>query len=156
MYDIIIIGAGPAGISASLYAKRAGTNVLVLYNENTSLSKAEKIENYYGFPGGITGEDLYENGIKQAKELGVEIKKKEVIQIENLGNTFNVKTEEEIYETKAIILSTGNKKVRPNIKGIKEFEGKGVSYCAICDAFFYRNKNVAVIGNRKICYKRSK
>lgn len=153
MYDIIIIGAGPAGISAALYAKRANTKVLVLYHGETSLENAEKIDNYYGFPGGITGEDLYENGIKQAEELGVEIKKKEVIQIENLGNTFNVKTEDEDYKTKAIILSTGNKKVRPKIKGIKEFEGKGISYCAICDAFFYRKKNVAVIGNRKICDK---
>lgn len=153
MYDIIIIGAGPAGISAALYAKRANTNVLVLYHGETSLTNAEKIDNYYGFPGGITGKDLYENGIKQAEELGVEINKKEVIQIENLGNTFNVKTENGNYETKAIILSTGNKKVRPKIKGIKEFEGKGVSYCAICDAFFYRKKNVAVIGNRKICNK---
>lgn len=153
MYDIIIIGAGPAGISAALYAKRANSNILVLYNESTSLSKAEKIDNYYGFPGGITGEDLYENGIKQAEKLGIEIKKKEVIQIENLGNTFNVKTENGNYEAKSIILSTGNKKVRPNIKGVKEFEGKGISYCAICDAFFYRKKNVAVIGNRKICNK---
>jgi len=151
MYDIVIIGAGPAGISASLYAKRANTNVLVLYNESTSLSRAEKIDNYYGFPSGITGKDLYENGIKQAEKLGVEIQKKEVIQIENLGNTFNVKTENGNFETKAIILSTGNEKVKPNIKGIKEFEGKGISYCAICDAFFYRKKNVAVIGNRKIC-----
>ena len=153
MYDIIIIGAGPAGISAALYAKRANSNVLVLYQGETSLGGAEKIDNYYGFPGGITGKELYENGIKQAEELGVEVKKIEVIQIKNLGNTFNVKTEDGNYEAKAIILSTGNKKIRPNIKGIKEFEGKGISYCAICDAFFYRKKNVAVIGNRKICDK---
>lgn len=153
MYDIIIIGAGPAGISAALYAKRANSNVLVLYHGETSLENAEKIDNYYGFPGGISGKDLYENGIKQAEQLGIEIKKIEVIQIENLGNTYNVKTEDGDYKTKAIILSTGNKKVRPKIKGIKEFEGKGISYCAICDAFFYRKKNVAVIGNREICYK---
>lgn len=153
MYDIIIIGAGPAGISAALYAKRANSNVLVLYQGETSLENAEKIENYYGFPGGITGKKLYESGIKQAKELGIEINKKEVIQIENLGNTFNVKTEDGDYETKSVIISTGNKKLKPKIKGIKEFEGKGISYCAICDAFFYRNKNVAVIGNRKVCNK---
>lgn len=153
MYDIIIIGAGPAGISASLYAKRANLNVLVLHNDEASLKSAEKIENYYGFSGGISGKDLYENGIKQAQELGVEIKKFEVIQIENLGNNYNVKTENENYEAKSIILSTGNKKIKPEIKGIKEFEGRGVSYCAVCDAFFYRNKNVAVIGNREICNK---
>ena len=149
MYDIIIIGAGPAGISAGLYAKRANSKVLVLYHGETSLEGAEKIDNYYGFPGGIPGKELYENGIKQAKELGIEIEKKEVIQIQNLGNTFSVKTENEEFETKAVILSTGNKKVKPNIKGIKEFEGRGISYCAICDAFFYRNKKVAIIGNGK-------
>ena len=79
MYDIIIIGAGPAGISAGLYAKRANSKVLVLYHGETSLEGAEKIDNYYGFPGGIPGKELYENGIKQAKELGIEIEKKEVI-----------------------------------------------------------------------------
>lgn len=153
MYDIIIIGAGPAGISAALYAKRANTNVLMLYHGETSLEKAKKIDNYYGFPGGISGKELYENGIKQAKDLDIEIKEIEVIQIQNLGDTFNIKTERGNYETKSIILSTGNKKIEPSIPGIKEFEGKGISYCAICDAFFYKNKNVAVIGNRKICYK---
>ena len=153
MYDIVIIGAGPAGISAGLYAKRANTNVLILHYGDASLESAEKIDNYYGFPGGISGKNLYENGIKQAEKLGVEIIKKEVIQIENLGNTFNVKTEDVNYESKAIIISSGNKKVKPKIKGIKEFEGKGVSYCAICDAFFYKKKNVAIIGNRKICNK---
>ena len=153
MYDIIIIGAGPAGISAALYAKRANTNVLLLYHGQTSLEKAERIDNYYGFPGGITGKELYENGIKQAKDLGIELKEIEVIQIENLEDSFNVKTEKESFEAKSIILSTGNKKLESDIPGIKEFEGKGVSYCAICDAFFYKNKNVAVIGNRKVCYK---
>lgn len=150
MYDVTIIGAGPAGISAGLYAKRANLNVLILYHGETALDKAEKIDNYYGFPGGISGKELYDNGIKQAEELGIEVKEAEVIQIENLGKTFNVKTTDGNFEAKSIILAAGNKKVKPNIKGIKEFEGKGISYCAICDAFFYRKKNVAIIGNRKI------
>ena len=149
MYDIIIIGAGPAGISASLYAKRANASVAVLYHGKTSLENAEKIDNYYGFPGGINGKELYENGIKQAKELGIEINETEVIQIENLGNTFNIKTDNGEFETRSIILSTGNKKIKPKIKGLDEFEGKGISYCATCDAFFYKNKKVAVIGNGK-------
>lgn len=149
MYDLIIIGAGPAGISASLYTKRANLNVLVLYYGESSLEQASKIDNYYGFPEGISGKDLYKSGIEQAKNLGVEFKKIEVLGIENLGNSFNVKTVEESIETRTLILSTGNRKLKPNITGIKEFEGKGISYCAICDAFFYRNKNVAVIGNGK-------
>ena len=147
MYDVTIIGAGPAGISASLYAKRANLNVLVLYYGESNLEQAVEIDNYYGFPGGITGKDLYEKGIKQATELGIEVKETEVVGIENLGKIFKVKTVDESIETKALILSTGNSKLKPNIVGLKEFEGKGISYCAICDAFFYRNKNVAVIGN---------
>ena len=146
-YDVVIIGAGPAGISASLYIKRANLNVLVLYNGESNLEKAEHIDNYYGFKEGITGKELYNDGIKQAENLGVEIKKVEVLGIEFTGDSYVIKTANGKFESKALILSTGNRKLKPNIKGISEFEGSGVSYCAICDAFFYRNKNVAVIGN---------
>ena len=149
MYDVTIIGAGPAGISASLYAKRANLNVLVLYYGESNLEKATKIDNYYGFIDGISGKDLYNNGIEQAKKIGVEVKNKEVLGIDYMQDSFNVKTDSGNFETKTIILATGNKKLKPNIKGIDEFEGKGIIYCAICDAFFYRNKNVAVIGNGK-------
>ena len=150
MYDVIIVGAGPAGISASLYAKRANMNVLVLYHGHSALEKANKIDNYYGFIDGITGQELYNNGIKQAKHLGVDVFEKEVIDIELSENTlYNVKTSDEIFKTKSVIIATGNKKVKPNIKGIEELDGKGISYCAICDGFFYRNKNVVVIGNGK-------
>ena len=147
MIDLIIVGAGPAGISAGLYAKRANTDVLILYNGESNLEKAEKIDNYYGFKNGISGKDLYETGIKQAQNIGIKVKKEEVIHIEQSSNGFEITTTENSYESKALIIATGNKKIRPNIKGIQEFEGKGVSYCAICDGFFYRNKNVVVIGN---------
>ena len=149
MYDVAIIGAGPAGVSASLYAKRANLNVLIIYYGESNIEKAAKIDNYYGFTDGISGVDLYKNGIEQAKKLGVEVKNLEVLGIDYIQDAFNIKTESENFETKTVILATGNKKVRPNIKGIEEFDGKGISYCAICDAFFYRNKNVAVIGNGK-------
>ena len=149
MYDVTIIGAGPAGISACLYAKRANLNVLVLYYGESNLEKAIQIENYYGFKDGISGVDLYNTGIEQAKKIGVEVKNIEVLGIDYEQDAFNIKTENENLKTKTIILATGNKKIRPNIKGIEKFEGKGISYCAICDAFFYRNKNVAVIGNGK-------
>lgn len=156
MYDIIIIGAGPAGISASLYAKRANMNVLVIYKGTSNLENATKIENYYGFPDGITGQDLYNNGIIQAKNLGVEFKTSEVTNIEYQQNGFNVKTPEKEYEAKSVIISTGNKKLKPNIKGMNEFEGKGISYCAICDGFFYRNKDVAVIGSGEFAFSEAK
>ena len=149
MYDVIIIGAGPAGISAGLYTKRANLNTMILYYGESNLEQATLIDNYYGFPGGIDGKKLYENGIKQAKDIGVDVRNLEVVGIENLGKSFKVKTESDSFETKALIFATGNKKVKPKIKGLEEYEGMGISYCAICDAFFYRNKKVAVIGNGK-------
>lgn len=148
MYDVIVVGAGPAGVSAGLYAKRANKNVLILYNGESNLEKAHLIDNYYGFENGISGQDLYEAGIRQAKNLGIEVLKDEVLHIEKEEN-FKITTENNKYESKTLILATGNKKLRPNIKGILEFEGKGISYCAICDGFFYRNKNVVVIGDGK-------
>lgn len=148
MYDAIIVGAGPAGISASLYIKRANLKVLVLYYGESELEKAHKIDNYYGFKNGITGKDLYEAGIEQAKNLGIEVRKEEIINIEMTDDLkFIVKTTERNYDCKTVIIATGNKKERPNIKGIEDFEGKGISYCAICDGFFYRGKNVVVIGD---------
>lgn len=145
MYDVIIVGSGPAGISAAIYLKRANKNILVISKNESALKKAEKIENYYGIQS-ISGPDLYNSGIEQAKKLGIEIEEEEVTNIE-YNDYFKVTTVNKEYESKYVILATGTNRTRPNIKGIKEFEGKGVSYCAICDAFFYRNKNVVVIGN---------
>ena len=148
MYDVIIIGAGPAGISAALYAKRANKSVLVLYHGESQLEKAHLIDNYYGFDGGISGSDLYNEGIKQAKTLGAEVKNEEVLHITmNADINYEVKTAENEYVGKTLILATGNKKLKPNIKGVDEFDAKGISYCAICDGFFFRNKTVAVLGN---------
>ncbi|MCR5232269.1 MAG: NAD(P)/FAD-dependent oxidoreductase [Acholeplasmatales bacterium] len=148
MYDSIIIGAGPAGISASLYLKRANKNVLVLYYGQSELEKAHKIDNFYGFPNGISGKDLYQNGINQAKNLGVQVSNEEVLNIQmNEDFCYNVITSKNTYKSKTVIIATGNKKLKPNISGIEKFEGMGVSYCAICDGFFYRKKDVVVLGN---------
>lgn len=148
MYDIIIVGAGPAGISAALYAKRANRSVLVLYSGESQLEKAHKIDNYYGFPEGISGSQLYGDGIAQAKNLGVDIVNEEVIRVAMTpAMNYEVATTSQTFEGASLILSTGNKKIKPAIKGIDEFEGRGISYCAICDGFFYRKKTVAVIGN---------
>ena len=152
MYDVMIIGAGPAGISAGLYVKRAGKNVLILYYGESNLEKAEKIDNYYGFVNGIDGKTLYSNGIKQAKALGIEMKNEEVLNIVKESESFKISTTSSEYEGKKVIIATGNKKLRPKIKGILEFEGRGISYCAICDGFFYRKKNVVVIGNGKFAF----
>lgn len=122
-------------------------NPLVIYNDKSSLEKTEKISNYYGFENGIDGKKLYEDGINQAKNLDIEVKNEEVIKIEFAEKGYTVTTSNNKYNSKVIILATGNKKNTPNIKGIKEFEGKGISYCAICDGFFYKGKNVVVIGS---------
>lgn len=156
MYDVTIIGAGPAGISASLYAKRANLNVLVLYHGKSNLELTEKIDNYYGFPNGIEGKELYNKGIEQARKLGVQVKEIEVFGIQNLGKSFEIRTSDNKIETKALIIATGNKKLRPNINGILEFEGRGVSYCAICDGFFFKDKNIAVIGNGEYALNEAK
>ncbi len=146
MYDSIIIGNGPAGITASIYIKRAGLNPLVIGKGFGALEKAEKIENYYGFEEPISGKDLAQKGIIQARRLGIEVKEDEVTLIEYDGE-FVIKTVNNTYKAKTVILATGVNRQTPKIKGIEEYEGKGVSYCAICDAFFYRNKDVAVLGS---------
>lgn len=128
---------------------RANLKTLILYQEKSALEKTSKIENYYGFEEGIGGKQLYEAGIKQAIHIGVEVKKQEVTNIQRQESSFSIKTENDTYFAKNVILATGNKKNKPNIKKIEEFEGRGVSYCAICDGFFYRNKKIVVIGSGK-------
>ena len=124
--------------------------VLIIYKEKAGLEKANLIENYYGFEKGITGTELYQTGIKQAKHLGIDIKKEEVINVQIKENgEYKIITENQSYDSKTVIFATGNKKNVPKIKGIKEFEGKGVSYCAVCDGFFYKNKDISVLGNGK-------
>ncbi len=146
MYDVIIVGAGPAGISTSLYTKRANLNTLVIYKSIGNLEKVEKIENYYGFKEPISGKELYKTGVEQAKRIGVNFVYDEVVEIQK-EKYFTVKTINGNYEAQAVVLATGSSRKAPNIKGIKEFEGKGVSYCATCDAFFFRKKDVAVLGS---------
>lgn len=147
LYDVIIIGSGPAGISAGLYTKRAGLKTLIISKGVGTLEKAEKIENYYGFlsQGGI---ELQKVGENQAENLGIEIKREEVMNI-SYNENFIVETLNFEYEAKIVVIATGNSRKKSNIKGLKEFEGRGVSYCATCDGFFYQGKNVAVLGNRE-------
>lgn len=145
MYDVIVIGSGPAGISASIYLKRAQKNVCIISDENSALKKAKKIENYYGVKS-ISGESLYNIGVEQAKELEIPMVKDEVTNI-SFDKNFIVRTFNNEYEAKYVIIATGTNRSAPKVKGLKEFEGKGISYCAICDGFFYKGKDVAVVGN---------
>ena len=137
MYDCIIIGKGPAGISCAIYLKRFNKNVLVIGKDFGSLEKASVIENYYGF-NSISGAELAKKGEEQAKYLGIEVLTDEVLEIDNL----TVKTKTSEFSAKAIFLATG-KTNKANIKGINDCL---VSYCATCDGFFFRKKKIALIG----------
>ena len=145
IYDVIIIGLGPAGVSSALYTHRAGADTLVIGQDVSALMKSEKIDNYYGVPKGTTGEELFNMGISQLKQSNVETLFAQVTGIEWDGD-FNVKTSSDNFVAKSVILATGTSRKAPAIKGLKEFEGRGVSYCAVCDGFFYRGKVVAVLG----------
>lgn len=146
MPSILIVGGGPAGLSAAIYAARANVQTTVLYKDGGALEKTDKIENYFGFTDVISGPDLLARGRAQAARLGAQLVQTEVTGIEYAEKGFSVKTTAGAYAADAIILATGAPRATPPIAGVREFEGRGVSYCAICDAFFYRGKAVAVLG----------
>lgn len=144
MYDVIVIGAGPAGLTSALYLKRANKTVLVLESKNYGgqIINANYIENYPGIEK-ITGFDFATNLYNQVLNLGAEIKFETVIKIED---DKTVITKDNKYKGKAIIIATGALKRKLNLKNEEEFIGKGISYCATCDGNFYKNKIVAVNG----------
>lgn len=144
MENVIIIGAGPAGISAGIYLLRSKINVLIIDNKSSSLLKAKKIDNYYGFMNGISGSELYCNGIKQFENLGGKIIYDEIVGL-NYFDNFILNGVNSNYEASILIIATGTSHLLPSIKGLKE--GPHISFCAICDSFFYRNKKVCILGN---------
>lgn len=147
--DVVIIGKGPAGISAALYAVRANLSVTVVGKDSGALGKAHQIDNYYGFPEGISGTQLFQDGIRGAERLGVKVITDEIFEISNDDNKFHLTGSTADYEAPVCILAAGSSRKSPPIRGLKDYEGKGVSYCAVCDAFFYRNLPVAVIGSEQ-------
>lgn len=146
MKNAVIVGAGPSGISAAIYLVRAGFPVTVIYRDMGALGKTTSIENYYGFAEPVSGPDLFNRGLEQARRLGVEIICDEVVGLSWLDK-MAVLTKTGQYPGDVIILATGAARVAPKIEGLKRLEGVGVSYCAVCDAFFYRGKDVAVLGH---------
>ena len=168
MYDLIIIGSGPAGLSAAIYGKRAGMELLVV--EMAPMSGGQvlntyEVDNYLGMPG-INGFDMGMQFREHADKLGVEFLDAEVISVEPAGsmienrsemaaaemsredlqNYYKVNTTEGEYETKTVILATGAGHAHLGVPGEEKFSGRGVSYCATCDGAFYRGKTVAVVG----------
>ena len=146
MPNIVIIGSGPAGVSAALYAARAGVETTVLTKGPGALNRAELIQNYYGFAEPISGAELERRGIEGAKALGVQF-----VTTEAVGLTYTDKLTVETlagdFPADAVILATGASRAAPHIPGLAGLEGHGVSYCATCDAFFYRGRDVAVLGS---------
>ena len=145
MHDVIIIGKGPAGISAALYTIRANLNTLILGHGNGALAKAERIENYYGLPQPVSGTELIRQGVEQIERLGGTIREEEVLDISWNGH-FTVKTMSGSHQAIVVLIATGAPVIRVPVKNLTTFEGRGVSYCTTCDGFFHRNKPVGVIG----------
>jgi thioredoxin reductase (NADPH) len=145
MFDVIIIGKGPAGVSAALYTVRAGLRTLVIGQDNSSLRKADRIENYYGFSEPISGQYLLEQGESQAQRLGVKFENSEVVAVEK-NEYFDVYTTNQNYSCKSVLLATGQQIAKVKIDRLSEFEGSGVSYCTTCDGFFYRGLKVGLVG----------
>ena len=148
MDNLIIIGSGPAGISAALYALRAGLKTTIISAGKSALDTAKEIENYYGFPDIISGPDLLAGGIAQARRLGAEILTHEVVGVEEEDDGgFLLKTSDSSFQSEVVILATGASRAKPKWQGIDIYDGMGVSYCAVCDGFFFRGKDVAVAGS---------
>ncbi len=148
MYDLIIIGSGPAGLSAAVYGKRAGLDLVVLESAPMSggqIINTYEVDNYLGMPG-MNGFDMAMQFRTHADKLGVTFQEAEAISIEDREGSKLVKTSEGELEAKAVILATGAVHAKLGVPGEEELSGMGVSYCATCDGAFYRGKTVAVVG----------
>ena len=147
MYDVVIVGAGIAGLTAAIYATRAGKSVLVLEGKTYGgqIINTFQIENWPG-DYGVSGVDLMQKIYKQATKLGAEVEFEEVAAIEKTATGFVVKTEDEEYAAGAVILAVGSEDKKLGLASEEKFTGRGVSYCATCDGAFYKEKKVAVIG----------
>lgn len=147
-YDIIVIGAGPAGLSAAVYAKRAGFNTLVLDKSPVSggqVLSTYEVDNYLGIPG-VTGMELGEKFKNHAVSSGAEFVCANVLSIEAMDDTKVIHTDKEDYEAAAVIFAVGAHHAKLGVKGEEELAGMGVSYCATCDGAFFKNRKVAVVG----------
>ncbi len=154
IYDVVIVGAGAAGLSAAVYTARGGLKTLVLGDPMKSrVALGRHFDNYLGFPEGISGVDLMERSAAQARRFGADIRKGEVVGLIP-GNLFKVELADgEHFDGKAVILATGVAGKSSGIKGEDELLGQGVSHCVVCDGFFYRDKKVALIGHANYAAK---
>lgn len=147
-YDVLIIGAGGAGFTAALYTSRANLKTLLLekLTPGGQIALTDMVENYPGFPEGVTGTEISRRMEEQAKKYGTEIQYEEVEGISKSDGNFRIKTSKLTYETKSIILACGASFRMLGVPGEKELTGRGVSYCATCDGAFFKNKDIVVVG----------
>jgi thioredoxin reductase (NADPH) len=148
IYEVVIIGGGPAGLTAGLYTSRSRLNTLLIEIGllGGQMTTTEVIENYPGFPQGINGDELSRLMEEQAKRFGLEVISQEVVEIQLEGERKLVKTDGSTYLCEALIICTGNEYRKLGIPGEKEFAGKGVSYCATCDGTFFQDSQIVVVG----------
>jgi len=149
IYDVVIVGGGPAGLTAGIYAARANLKTVILDKSKTAgaLAYASLIENYPGIERPLTGKELLERIRAQALSFGAEYREEQVVGVDLISETKEVITMSSNYRGKTLIIATGSMGRKPTIKGEGELLGRGVSYCAVCDAPFFRGKTVAVLGD---------
>lgn len=155
LYDVVIIGGGPAGLTAAQYAARSELKTIVLDKSQSAgaLAFADRIENYPGLPEPVSGKELLDIFREQAKRFGAIYREEQVIGVNLSPEIKEVYTMSNTYKSRAVIIATGAMGRKPTIKGEKEFLGRGVSYCAICDAAFFRDRTVCVIGDSEEAVK---
>lgn len=146
IYDTIVIGHGPAGISCAINLKRASKAVLAIGKDLGHLTNDDIVANYYGFEEPISGVDLLKRGVNQAKNIGVELVSQSVINIIEENNIFEVKTTLQSYYAKSVLMATGIEKINLKIKNYKSFLSRGIVLCEVCDGFLYRNKKIGIYG----------
>jgi thioredoxin reductase (NADPH) len=147
MKKVVIIGYGPAGITAAIYLKRNNINPLVIGKDFGALEGYDGlVENFYGVGDPLSGVELIKRGVKQAKDLGIEVVTDSVIALKMIDDHFEVVTEKGKFETKSVLLATGKTRQTLNRPGFVKYRGKGISMCAVCDGYFYRRKKIAIIG----------
>ena len=148
MERVVIIGSGPAGLTAAIYAGRANLSPLVITGTTVGgqIALTGDVENYPGFPEGVSGAELPNRMRQQAERFGMRTQTDEIVEVDLSQHPFVLKGREQEYQTQALIVATGASPRKLGVPGEKEFVGKGVSYCATCDGFFYKEKEVAVVG----------
>ena len=149
VHDVVIVGSGPAGYTAAVYTARAGLAPIVLAGQlaaGGALMNTTEVENFPGFPEGIQGPALMDNMREQAEKFGADVRYEDVVAVNLEGDVKAVATEDEVFYARAVILATGSEYRHMNVPGEDKFSGRGVSYCATCDGFFFKDRRLAVIG----------